>query len=110
MGADMGMGPPKVPGPTSPFGMGGVSQGGTPQQNLPGMEMPLTPPPDQLPSGTATANSDKDAERLAARQFTDKPWFAKLPPELRSAIRSNSERRPPRAYEEKLRRYFENKE
>jgi hypothetical protein len=36
------------------------------------------------------------------------PWFSKLPPELRKAIRATNRREPPRGYEEKLRRYYEN--
>lgn len=36
----------------------------------------------------------------------DDPWFAQLPPEVRSAIRANAQRTPPRGYEERLQRYF----
>jgi hypothetical protein len=35
------------------------------------------------------------------------PWFAKLPPEVRAAIRASARQRTPRAYEERLKRYFE---
>jgi hypothetical protein len=38
------------------------------------------------------------------------PWFARLPPELRQAIRANSQRRAPRGYEERLKRYFQSLE
>jgi hypothetical protein len=34
--------------------------------------------------------------------------MAKLPPELRQAIRAQSQRAPPRGYESRLKRYFEN--
>jgi hypothetical protein len=34
--------------------------------------------------------------------------MAKLPPEMRAAIRAQSQRRPPAGYEDRLRRYFEN--
>jgi hypothetical protein len=44
------------------------------------------------------------------RTFREEPWIAKLPPELRAAIRSQSQRRAPAAYEERLKRYFENVE
>lgn len=47
---------------------------------------------------------DSDAE---ARKFREESWVAKLPPELRKAIRAKGERRAPRGYEERLRRYFE---
>jgi hypothetical protein len=55
--------------------------------------------------GSATPGSDAEAAR---RRESDEPWFAKLPPEVRAAIRANSERRPPRGYEERLQRYFKN--
>ncbi len=41
------------------------------------------------------------------RSLKDSPWFAKLPPALRESIRARTRRRPPRGYEERLRRYFE---
>jgi len=70
--------------------------GGTPAQKLP-------PAPASLP------NSAEDAQSQD-RHFAEEPWFAKLPPEIRTAIRSSAERRPPRGYEEKLDRYFKNKD
>jgi hypothetical protein len=48
-----------------------------------------------------------DAE-AAEKSFEREPWFAKLPPEMRKAIRAKSQRRAPRGYEEKLDRYFQN--
>ena len=33
--------------------------------------------------------------------------MAKLPPEMRKAIKANAQQRPPRGYEELLRRYFQ---
>ena len=36
------------------------------------------------------------------------PWLARLPPEVRSAIRANSQRTPPRGYEERMHKYFRN--
>jgi hypothetical protein len=88
------------------IGAGGVSQSGSWVENQPPQEMGLTEPPEELPEGTATPDSDKDAE-AGAQQFVEEPWFAKLPPELRDAIRNNARRRPPRGYEERLQRYFE---
>ena len=44
----------------------------------------------------------------AAKSFEKESWFAKLPPEMRQAIRAKSQRRAPRGYEEKLDRYFRN--
>jgi hypothetical protein len=59
--------------------------------------------PDGQDSGTRSAETHP-----GQRTFREEPWVAKLPPELRQAIRAQSQRRPPRAYEERLRRYFEN--
>ena len=53
------------------------------------------------------ANQDSDAK---AQKFTKEPWFAKLPPSLRSAIQSKSRGKTPRGYEERLKRYFESVE
>jgi hypothetical protein len=46
--------------------------------------------------------------KLGERTFREEPWVAKLPPELRDAMRAQGQRRPPRGYEDRLRRYFEN--
>jgi hypothetical protein len=50
-------------------------------------------------------SGDADA---AGKSFEREPWFARLPPEMRKAIRAKSQRRAPRGYEEKLDRYFQN--
>jgi hypothetical protein len=52
----------------------------------------------KLAAGDATAVSGK---------LESEPWFAKLPPSLRSAIQAKSNGKAPRGYEERLRRYFE---
>jgi len=41
------------------------------------------------------------------RDFSSEPWFAKLPAEVRNAIRAQAQRPSPHGYEERLRRYFE---
>jgi len=58
--------------------------------------------PKQFASGSRTG----DAEG-ALRRLQDEPWFAKLPPELRKSIGAGTQQKPPRAYEERLRRYFQ---
>ena len=46
------------------------------------------------------------AKRLSPK---DDPWFAKLAPRrLRGAMRAKSHRPAPRAYEDRLKHYFEN--
>ena len=44
----------------------------------------------------------------AAERLQEEPWFAKLPPDMREAIRSNSQRRPPPGYDRRIQEYFEN--
>jgi hypothetical protein len=43
----------------------------------------------------------------AARAAGSESWFARLPPDLRKAIRAKAQRPPPRSYEDKLQKYFE---
>ncbi|HEY5311163.1 MAG TPA: hypothetical protein VIK18_01545, partial [Pirellulales bacterium] len=62
----------------------------------------------QSQPGIREPGSSADDVRPGQRTFREEPWVAKLPPELRQAIRAQSQRRPPAAYEERLRRYFEN--
>ncbi len=62
-------------------------------------------PQEGTDSRTPSSGHDSDAK---ARNFEREPWFAKLPPELRKAIQAKAGRKPPRGYEERLKRYFEN--
>jgi hypothetical protein len=95
-----------TPGQTSALASaGGVSTGGSAVENQ------ETPPGElQLQADaqgdSRAADSNEDA-MVDGRSFADEPWFAKLPPTLRQAIQSNARRRPPRGYEERLRRYFQ---
>lgn len=57
---------------------------------------------DKSKDGTAARDADG-----AARALGQESWFAKLPPDLRKAIRAKAQRPPPRSYEEKLQKYFE---
>jgi len=95
-----------VPGPGSSLASaGGVSVGGespNTQEPPPG-PLELQPPAD---GDSRTADSDADAD-VKQRMFKEEPWFAKLPPTLRDAIRARARRHAPRGYEERLRRYFE---
>ncbi|MBI5760689.1 MAG: hypothetical protein HZA46_19395 [Planctomycetales bacterium] len=49
---------------------------------------------------------NRDADAIG-QPFAEEPWFTKLPPDLRKAIRARSQRPPPRGYEQRLQRYFE---
>jgi len=74
---------------------------------MPGMSGGLGPAGEGAKSSMSTADSKHDAN-LKEESFEREPWFAKLPPELRKAIKARAQNRPPRGYEERLRRYFEN--
>uniref|UniRef100_A0A7C2P7I9 Uncharacterized protein n=1 Tax=Schlesneria paludicola TaxID=360056 RepID=A0A7C2P7I9_9PLAN len=68
-------------------------------------------PPRRQPEATDVGDSpsgrrEGDAEG-AGRSFEDQPWFAKLPPELRKSLRAGMQQKAPRAYEDRLRRYFQ---
>jgi len=61
-----------------------------------------TDSPGENKKETAAA---RDADG-AARALGQESWFAKLPPDLRKAIRAKAQRPPPRSYEQKLEKYF----
>lgn len=45
-----------------------------------------------------------------SKPLQEEPWMTKLPPEVRKALKANTQQPPPRGYEELLRRYFERDE
>ena len=103
-----GQGQPSQPGQTSPNASGGTSKAGDVADNAAVKQNPLELSPGAPEGGDGRAASENRDSDAAAKQFREDPWFAKLPPELRSAIQAKAQRRPPRSYEERLRRYFEN--
>lgn len=57
------------------------------------------------------ASGSRGADSTAkSKSSQEEPWMAKLPPEIRKAIGANARERPPRGYEELLRRYFQREE
>ena len=104
------LGPPsQQPGAASPMASGGGdSKPGqlTVNQANPQTALQDAPEREEHP-GSEPGRRDGDA-RVGPQQFLDDPWVARLPPEMRAAIRANAQGRPPRGYEERLRRYFQN--
>jgi hypothetical protein len=84
---------------------GGVSTGGPETENSETaageLEMQA-----EAQGDSRTGTGDQDA-RIRQKEIVDQPWFARLPPSLRQAIQAQARQRPPRGYEERLRRYFE---
>ena len=67
---------------------------------------------EKMPEGTdaaakSTSKGREKEEGITARQVKEEAWFAKLPPELRKSIRAGAGQKPPRAYEERLKNYFQ---
>jgi hypothetical protein len=104
------MQPGKQPGQVAALGKGGAgSKDGSEHQNTevpPGVLQMLE---NTQGDSTSTELSKQDAANGALIN-RDAAWFAKLPPELRNAIRSSAKGQAPRGYEERLRRYFQNVE
>jgi hypothetical protein len=100
---------PGKPGETSPMSPGGTSKDGQVADNQGVKEGPLElNAAGQESNDSRTAGEGRDSDAGARGAAANDPWVAKLPPELRAAIRAKAQRRPPRSYEERLRRYFEN--
>jgi hypothetical protein len=97
---------PSPAGSAAAAANGGGSRGRAPSQNQSRKDGPRTSERSDvgLDSRTPDAPGGREA---SARRLDEAPWFSRLPPELREAMRSGSRRRAPPAYEERLRRYFE---
>ncbi|MGD0897632.1 MAG: hypothetical protein ABR915_07330 [Thermoguttaceae bacterium] len=108
-GQEQGPSTQSKPGPAGGMpNAGGVSNpGGAQGRNQAPPEQPLVSTTATPAAGSASADSAEDS-KAGGRDLLDQPWFAKLPPELRAAIRNNAQRKPPRGYEERLQQYFEN--
>lgn len=90
---------------------GGTSDVGLPTENQETKDDPLNVVDTATPSKDGRSQTSKNRTRkIETRQFRQAAWFAKLPTELRNAILAGSQRRAPRAYEDRLRRYFESLE
>ena len=99
---------PTLPGEGegSASGSGGSQDGRSGQQN-----QSMSDESQDSSSGSDSDSGPGTGDRnikISAHRFDGQAWFAKLPPTLREAIQAKAARRPPRGYEERLRRYFEN--
>lgn len=100
--------PKPIPGMPNPIiSQGGVSQPGRWVENQPSPESPLSEEEAERRDARDSPDSDHDPD-LDEMKFLEEPWFAKLPPDVRTAIRNNARHRAPRGYRERLKRYFEN--
>ena len=69
---------------------------------------PVQKQPEATDAGDSKSSKGREKEEsVLARQLKDEAWFAKLPPELRKSIRAGAGQKPPRAYEDRLKKYFE---
>jgi len=89
------------------IGGGGMARSGQQVRNQSAPESPLQPR-DRQPQGDTRTGDAANPGPAGPERPGEKPWMAELPPEVRDALRVNSARRPPRGYEEILRRYFKN--
>lgn len=104
--AGQGQTPQGPAGQTSSASNGGNTRGGADQENADRQQGPLQAE-NQRDGTDNRADDSSQGTNVAAREYEQPPWFAKLPPELRDAMQVEMQRRPPRAYEERLRRYFQ---
>jgi len=96
---------------TAPAAASGAAQAGEFTENDPTKDESLNVVDTSDSTGDSQTPNSKNKQRdIENRRFDQAAWFAKLPPELRNAIQASSRRRAPRAYEERLRRYFESLE
>lgn len=70
---------------------------------------PLQIQPTVNAPGDSRTGDDKAHDTDASkRQSKEEPWIAKLPPDVRNALRAKSHQPAPRAYQDRLKKYFEN--
>jgi hypothetical protein len=107
-GQEAGEGTPKDPMPGKPNPMAkkaGSRQSGEPTENE--KQTPGKLEIAEAPHGEGKGEADKQDSDATKQKYKEEPWFAKLPPSLRTAIGAKSRNKAPRGYEERLKRYFE---
>ena len=110
-GQGQSQGPPQLAS-TSPNAQGGgTSRGGNFAENDGLKDGPLEFKPTEGSLGDSrTPNAGARSDETMQRNLRRDAWFTRLPPNLRNAIRANAEQEAPRAYRERLKRYFESVE
>jgi hypothetical protein len=58
-------------------------------------------------AGMTASKSREKEEKIPTRNSQEEAWFARLPPELRRSIRAGGGQKPPRGYEQQLKKYFQ---
>ena len=86
---------------------GSAKDGQTPNNPDLKQGLPQTDPLTKATGDPGKANAPNRDVDFANRVVGRESWFAKLPPDLRKAIRAKAQRPPPRSYEDKLQKYFE---
>ena len=113
-GQDQGQGhtPESQIGSSSPVAAGGAGiKSGQKTTNValpPGALQLQQAAQQQNDSRTPDDPGNHDAETSARQASKEAPWLAKLPPEMRNAIRAKAHRPAPKVYEDRLKDYFEN--
>jgi len=89
---------------------GGVARSGNTSQNLTANVQPLRQQTTQANADSRGANQQGQGVSGPAEQNSLPPWLLQLPPQMREAIRGGMALPPPKGYEDRLRRYFQNLE
>lgn len=89
---------------------GGVARGGIPSQNVVNSQRPLQPQTSQAHADSRGSNQQGQSVVGESEENSVPPWLLELPTQMREAIRSGMALPPPKGYEDRLRRYFQNLE
>ena len=89
---------------------GGVARGGALSQNVVNSQRPLQPQTSQVRADSRGSNQHGQSVVSQSKENNVPPWLLELPTQMREAIRSGMALPPPKGYEDRLRRYFQNLE
>jgi len=109
-GQGQGMGMGMGAGSTSPGG-GGSSRGGRSATNPDVKDGPpvlAEAPQDNDTRLDEKRGGDVGDEARRKREGKEPSWFTALPEAVRNAMKSREKKTPPRGYEQRLKKYFEN--